>query len=196
MVIDRFILFPRVRLRISLLALPTVLLLLWSEDLIPFFVMLSSALVHELGHILALKHLGYRIRRIDILPMGAVIVVPEGIPYFCEFIIALAGPAVSLLCALLGFVVFLFAKTPITLYFGLINTVLGLFNLLPIKKLDGGKALSCILLHKQKNSSEQICSAASVCAKAVLVTLCVLLVVMSDYNLGVILLTSALIMQI
>lgn len=196
MVISRFLLFPRLRLRISVLAIPTAVLLLKTEGGYPFFIMLLSALAHELGHIFALKHFGYRVRRVDVLPFGAVIAVPEGLPYYCELVIALAGPAVSLLSALLGALLFAVTKTPYAMYFLLINAVLGIFNLLPISKLDGGKAVASYLALKNHPSAQKLCRCISLCAQAIFVTLCALLTLASDLNLGVLLLSVSLILQV
>lgn len=183
-------------MRISVLALPTVLILLKNEGGQPFLLMLLSALAHECGHILALKHFGYRVRRVDVLPFGAVIVVPEGLPYLCELVIALAGPAVSLLCSLLGCSLFFATKTPYALYFALINAVLGIFNLLPTAKLDGGKALASYLAQKNHPSAQKLCRCISLCAQSLFVTLCALAIIASDLNLGVILISVSLILQI
>ncbi|MBQ4317063.1 MAG: site-2 protease family protein [Clostridia bacterium] len=183
-------------MRISVFTLPILIIMMWLEGALPLFVMLFSATMHEIGHITAVYMLGYRIRRIDILPMGAVIVVPEGIPDISEFKIALCGPLASLFCAFVCAVWFIKVGSVISLFALLVNFVFGIINLLPIHKLDGGKALFCYLSHKQKKSAERICSAVSVCAKMMFVTLCGLSVILSGFNLGVILLSVALILQI
>ncbi|MBO5870509.1 MAG: hypothetical protein J6Q89_07155 [Clostridia bacterium] len=176
--------------------MPILIVMMWLEGVLPFFIMLFSATMHEIGHITAVYMLGYRIRRIDILPMGAVIVVPEGIPDIHEFKIALCGPLASLFCAFVCAVWFIKAGSVISLFALLVNCVFGIINLLPVHKLDGGKALYCYLSHKQKNSAERICSAVSVCSKMIFVTFCSVSVVLSEFNLGVVLLSAALILQI
>jgi len=183
-------------MRVSVFALPVLLVMLWLEGKLPFAIMIISAALHEIGHISALYYLGYRVRRIDVLPMGAVIVVPEGIPDYDEVKIALAGPLVSLLCAVLCVVWFIIAGSALSLFAVLINCVFSLINLLPIRKLDGGKALCCFLAHKQKKSAEQICSAVSLCAKLMFVGFCFTLILLSRFNLGVILLSFALLVQV
>ncbi len=191
-----FILFPRFRIRVSVFALPVFMVMLWLEGLLPFAVVLISATAHELGHISALHFLGYRIRRIDILPMGAVIVVPEGISDCDEVKIALSGPIVSFLCAVFCSVWFIIDGSALSLFAVLINGVFAIINLMPVRKLDGGKALYCFLSYKQKKTAEQICSAVSICAKMIFIMFSAVSVVISDYNLGVILLSFALLMQI
>ena len=190
-----FIVLPRFRLRISVFALPLVLLMLWCEGVLPFSVLMLSAAFHEAGHIFALRYLGYRIRRMDILPMGALIVCPEGIPYHDEYKIALSGPLASLIFALVASILISLTGGTIWFFCLLINLVLGLFNLMPIKKLDGGKALCCFILAKQKNA-EPLCSAISILFKFLFLVLLGLAVACSEFNIGVLLLSLALIFQL
>lgn len=189
-----YILFPRLRLRVSIFAIPSLILMLWLEGAIPFAVMLLSAAVHEFGHLAALRFLKYRPRRIDILPMGALIVVPEGIPDRDEVVIAVAGPLASLLAAFAASAVFALNGNAVALFAVLINLTLGIFNLLPVRKLDGGKALCCLVAHKK--SGELVCRAASAGAKIIFVAVAVLCVVSSEFNLGVIVLSSVLLLQL
>ena len=86
-----YILFPRLRLRVSAFALPGALLLIYCEGLLPFCILFLSCLLHEFGHLAALCICKCRYRRMDILPMGALIVCPAGMPYKKELAVALAG---------------------------------------------------------------------------------------------------------
>ncbi len=190
-----FLLFPRIRLRLSLLALPTLIVMLWTEGIAPFSVILASALWHECGHLLALKLLSYRVRRIDILPMGALIEVPEGIPYRDETVIAVSGPIASLSASAVCAALFFATKNVYALFGAAVNLVLGAFNLLPASKLDGGKALYCLLAHKRK-ATEPVCSAASYAAKLIFVLFALLCFFVSDRNFGVALLAAALLLQL
>lgn len=191
-----YIVFPRFRLRFSVLALPAVLLMLWLEGVLPFCILFASALLHECGHLIALRCLGYRARRVDVLPMGALIVCPEGMPDKDECVIAISGPLVSVFCSLISFLWFAIDSSAYALFAAVINAVFGVFNLMPIKKLDGGKALCCYLSHKNKKSAELICSVASVCARAVFVLFGVLCVILSDCNAGVCALVLSLLVQL
>ncbi len=193
-----FLVFPRFRMRISVFALPTLLLMLWLDGNTAFLILLFSAAAHELGHIAAMRMRGHRPRRIDVLPMGALIVCPEGMSDADESLTALSGPLVSLFCGLTASVWFAFSGSADALYTAVINSVLGVFNLMPIKKLDGGKALCCSLAARniKKETAEHICSAASVISKCLFVGIALICISASDFNFGVILLFSALIFQI
>lgn len=99
---------------------------------------LGAAAVHELGHCLALWGLGTRITGLRLGILGAVLETDSrNLSYGREMLAVLAGPAANLLSALL-----------LTLLGGIrwavpvgAHLVLGMFNLLPVRPLDGGRAL-------------------------------------------------------
>lgn len=100
-----------------------------------------AAACHELGHCGALKLAGNGVERLRLSGVGAELVPKRPLSYAAELPAALAGPGVSLLCALVA------ARLGFFLFAGL-SLALGLFNLLPIHPLDGGRALEslCALL--------------------------------------------------
>lgn len=123
---------------------PLLILLLASYILIegsfdPLWFLFFS-LLHELGHILAISLLGGRIGSFAGGGQGLGLTV-NGLSYRGEFIVALAGPFVSLLLAgvfaLAGHGFFCYA-----------NLALGLMNLLPIFPLDGGRMLRAFLAER------------------------------------------------
>lgn len=101
-------------------------------------VILSASVVHELGHLAALRALGARILGLRVGVFGAVLETDQsGLSYGRELAAVLAGPVANLLGAALltagGFETAAGA-----------HLVLGAFNLLPMRPLDGGRA--CYLL--------------------------------------------------
>lgn len=110
----------------------SVLLLPWSV-LISFFI---ATAFHEVCHLAALHFCRVRIQGISLGPFGAKITTGAVQPAQ-ELICAAAGPAGSLLLPL-------FAKwMPIAALFGLTQ---GLFNLLPVYPLDGGRMIRAIFV--------------------------------------------------
>lgn len=101
-------------------------------------IVLGASAVHELGHWLVLRCLGAACGRLRLGALGAVLETDGGrLSYGRELACVLAGPGANLLCALLlaalgrgGWDVTIGA-----------NLVLCAFNLLPLRPLDGGKAL-------------------------------------------------------
>lgn len=90
---------------------------------------LLAAMVHELGHLLAIRLTGGRVRRICLRAGGAVIETAPMTPAR-EVICALAGPAAGAMTVLT------WRFYPELALAGLVQTV---FNLLPIYPLDGGR---------------------------------------------------------
>ena len=98
---------------------------------------LAAALCHEAGHLLALWAYHVPVESVTVGSMGAVIRAPrqDRLSYGRDLLSTLAGVAVNFALALLSaraWGMYLFAGA---------NAVLGLYNLLPIQGLDGGRAL-------------------------------------------------------
>lgn len=96
---------------------------------------LAAAALHELGHWAALRLLGAEIRGLRIGILGAVLETDSTrLSYGRELVVLLAGPGANLLGALM--LAALGAETAAGA-----QLVLGGFNLLPVRPLDGGRAL-------------------------------------------------------
>jgi len=133
--------FPRIRLRLTALLPATVLLL--TDRTAMALLPPAAAVCHELGHLAAMLLFGIPVREIDITPLGAVIRTAPAVPNACrDAVVHLAGPAVNLLCAAL---LLLPGCTPAMQIFALSSLALALFNLLPIRSLDGGCAAAILL---------------------------------------------------
>lgn len=93
--------------------------------------------VHELGHYLALRCLGVRVTGLRLCILGAEMMADRsGLSYGGELAAVLAGPGANLLTALV-----LAAAGEAFWAAAGGNLVLCLFNLLPLRPLDGGRAL-------------------------------------------------------
>jgi Zn-dependent protease len=119
-------------------------------------VLLFSILLHELGHSLVAIAFGGRVRDITLMMLGgcaSILSMPQ--KAWQEFLMAFAGPAVSLILAIVGFVAthtplkHILATTETThfifLYMMYINRILFVFNLLPAFPMDGGRILRAFL---------------------------------------------------
>ncbi len=119
-----------------------------------------SVFAHEVGHSIAALRFEVPVRRIRLTFLGGLAELgKEATTPFIEFIIAIAGPAVSLLSAgvfflanaalqsatLMPQMAILEPITVLFMYLALVNLLLTLFNLLPGFPLDGGRVLRAIL---------------------------------------------------
>jgi Zn-dependent protease len=104
--------------------------------ILPFKLVLAAffaAAIHELFHLLALVACRIPILQINITTGGAIIQTPPIAP-LQELLCTIAGPAGSLLCLLFS------RSFPLLALCGLIQ---GLYNLIPLYPLDGGRILKC-----------------------------------------------------
>lgn len=125
--------------------------LLWSTGiLIAFFV---CVVLHELGHSFTAMHFGVGVRRILLMPIGGMAEL-DAIPRqpSRELLITLAGPAMNFLIAAVLWVVVGFGGDEYmadATGFGQLllnaNLLMGLFNLLPVFPMDGGRILRALL---------------------------------------------------
>ena len=95
--------------------------------------------IHELGHIFVIRRMGGAIKGIRITAIGAELILDRPLGYWQEGVSALAGPGMNLL---LTMICCNFEKG---LVFSGLNLALAVFNLLPVGRLDGGRALHCTL---------------------------------------------------
>lgn len=92
-----------------------------------------AAVFHEICHLVAIRLLGGRVWSLKVGPGGAVIET-DPLSYGKELICSLAGPMGSL---------FLLCLCRFAPRIALCAAVQGIYNLLPIYPLDGGRALFC-----------------------------------------------------
>ncbi len=106
---------------------------------------LFAIILHEIGHLFMMWILECSPKRIKLIPASVQITAPFQKRYRNDFLVAASGPTVNILLFLTLYFNYLAFGNEVTLYFALLNLVIGLFNLLPVKGLDGGTILFCIL---------------------------------------------------
>jgi len=116
-------------------------------------------LLHELGHSLMARHFGIATKDITLLPIGGLARLermPEDPKQ--EFLVAIAGPAVNVVLAVLCAAVLLLQGSlgeplhasqlvgdNLFLWLTLVNVSLVIFNMLPAFPMDGGRVLRALL---------------------------------------------------
>lgn len=143
-------------------------LLYWVTGAATAILLFVSVLVHELGHsFVALRH-GIPVRSITLFIFGGVAQIGAEPPSAkAEFLIAIAGPAVSFALAVFFTVVqpALAAIEPlwgVVKYLAYMNFALALFNLIPGFPLDGGRVFRAFLWAVTKDMRRATLIAANV----------------------------------
>lgn len=106
---------------------------------------LFAIILHEIGHLFMMWILECTPKRIKLIPASVQITAPFQKRYRNDFLVSVSGPLVNILLFLTLYFNYLAFGNEVTLYFALLNLVIGVFNLLPVKGLDGGTILFCIL---------------------------------------------------
>jgi Zn-dependent protease/CBS domain-containing protein len=112
-----------------------------------FFV---SVLAHELSHAIVAQRVGLKVEGITLFIFGgATTIDADSRTPREEALIALAGPAASLLLGGLMIVIGIFVTQPqlgaLVSWLGFVNVALGIFNLIPGFPMDGGRVLRALL---------------------------------------------------
>lgn len=104
-------------------------------------------LLHELGHVLAMRWIGLPVKGIYFVPfMGAVAVGQSGFSTEARRgFIALMGPAASMLTTLVFLYLYVSSGDRLWRDLALVSIILNGFNLLPVLPLDGGQILSALM---------------------------------------------------
>lgn len=109
---------------------------------LPLFVLV---LLHEMGHCVSLHRNGHGMKLPLFIPfIGAAIFAPKFESREKEADVALCGPILGTLAALLFIVPFLFTADRFWLAACQIGLILNLFNLLPLSPLDGGRVTQIV----------------------------------------------------
>lgn len=126
-------------------------------NLVTVVAFFSCVVLHELGHSFVAMHYGIGVRRILLMPIGGMAEM-DGIPRQPrrEFLMTLAGPAVNFvivgllwpLVRLMPDEVLLYSLSGLVFQVYIANFVMGVFNLVPVFPMDGGRIFRAILATK------------------------------------------------
>lgn len=136
-------------------------------------VIFSAAAVHECTHLLLLRKFARQPQKIVFGPFGLRMSSEcfALLDYKKEILCTLGAPLVNLLC---GVLFFPFAhRSELLAKSCAVHLSLALFNLLPLRILDGGRVLQCFLLHCGNVRLENRVTA--ICDRLVFFALCLVL---------------------
>lgn len=155
---------PRVKVSPGFLLILGVLF--WLDEgvgLLPWG--LLACAIHELGHVAAAAVLGGSVKEISFTAIGAELRLDyrEPLTYGQDSLVALAGPAVNLLFGAMALAMSWQLAAVLTL-------AVGVFNLLPVLPLDGGRVIYGLLAGRLDSDwAERLMTALSGCLVGALV---------------------------
>lgn len=122
-----------------------------------FLPTIIAAAIHEAGHLFCMFVFDCLPLEIRFVPCGIEITKRRSDYGVNTVLLSLAGPMLNIAVALTSFMNYYLYNRENVLYFAAINLVLGLFNLLPARGLDGGTIVISMLFKKfSLNTSERI----------------------------------------
>ncbi len=107
-----------------------------------------SVFLHELGHSIVSKKLGYNVKEIILFIFGGVAVLEEQPRGMKELFVSITGPLVSFAIAAIFYFLSFSDNSVLSNFsavFFRINLIIALFNLIPAFPLDGGRVLRGLL---------------------------------------------------
>lgn len=145
------------QIKIDLKIFIIILIFLLTRQLEIYCVIMLFAILHELGHLITGIILGFKPRKIEVLPVGVSACFYMNIKNYnkkleCanilalkKIIVAISGPITNCIIALVCgfFKISLFNISTEFIVFS--NLLIGFFNLIPIYPLDGGRILKAFL---------------------------------------------------
>ncbi|SMC39593.1 site-2 protease family protein [Papillibacter cinnamivorans] len=145
---------------------------------------LVAAALHEAGHLLALRCVGGKVRCLRLTALGAEMVLDgRRLSYWGELAAALAGPGAGFLGAYAGALWGARGGGEAAYLFSGISFILSVFNLLPARSLDGGRALfSLLALLFSLRTAELVCRVSTVTVIGIVCLFGVFLLVISRGN--------------
>ena len=192
----RFSLF-NTRIYISFLFLAVISIFLMVDKTGLFLPMVIAAAIHEMGHLLFMWIFGCQPKEINLVP-GSVQIVSS----YCSTnsknnLIYLSGPLFNLMVFVTLYINYLFFFDNSFLNFAFVNLLLGVFNLLPVKGLDGGNVLyNALFIKCGIKKADSVMNVITITVAVVLIFVAVTLSLYGKTNISAYILSVYLILSV
>ncbi len=126
---------------------------------------LLSSILHELGHIVAMKIVGAKLKSVN-FNLGDVAINADlsMLSYKAELFVNIGGVAVNFILSIIALTLYIVFKADFFQSLFISNVLIGAFNFLPVRYLDGGQVLLMLLQKRfSLKLSENILNALTVC---------------------------------
>ena len=145
------------KIRLNLKIFIFIIIFIFTRQIEVYGIIMFFSILHELGHMIACIFLGFKPKMIEIMPFGLSI----GFESKCDnynlkikkatlltlkkIIISISGPITNIICIIICIFLnnyFLWLNIDLIIY---ANIIIGVFNLIPIYPLDGGRIIKYII---------------------------------------------------
>lgn len=139
------------KIRVNLQIFIFALIFYLTKQIKIYTILMIFAFIHEIGHLVAGLILGLKVKNINIMPFGLSINFEDYSNKYVvkKLIISIAGPLTNLIIVLLG----IFNSWELEIIYA--NVLIGMFNLIPLYPLDGGRILKYIIQLSSSNKDAE-----------------------------------------
>lgn len=134
-----------IKIKMNYMLLPVIMASIYYQHFFELMIVMMIIMIHELAHSFASMHYDIEVMEIELFPFGGVARTDNffEVDPFKEIIISIVGPASNYIMLLLAIILQSYIKlqTDLIYFFIFTNLTIGLFNMLPILPLDGGRIL-------------------------------------------------------
>ncbi len=150
---------------------------------------IASSMLHETGHLSMMILVGERPKKIKLELVGMNIIREKNFKISAkkEMVISLGGPIMNFVIIIISCMVLCFYENYTVMTCACINLILMIFNLLPIKSLDGGATLYFLLSqYFEAHFCRKILKIISIVCIAIIYIWAIYVFVVSQYNFSLI----------
>lgn len=153
---------------------------------------LLFSILHEFGHLIVILLCKEKPKLIEFDIFGMKIERKNDInqSYKNETLTALAGPVTNFILSVVFYLIYKYTANKIYIEITAVNLAIGLFNIMPVFSLDGGRMLEYMFKMKYSNDkSENVLKAVSFISIAVIFTVGTVIFIKSKYNFSLIIIS-------
>lgn len=150
---------------------------------------IASSILHEIGHLSMMILIGERPKKIKLELVGMNIIREKNLKISAkkEIGISLGGPIMNFIIIIISCIILCFYENYIFMTCACINLILMVFNLLPIKSLDGGAFLYFLLSqHFETQYCRSILKITSIICISIIYIWAIYVFIVSQYNFSLI----------
>lgn len=185
------------KIYISFLFSAIITLMLYFDKTTLFLPCLIATLLHEIGHLFAMWLYECAPKEINLIPTSVQIVRVFSKKPYGETFIAFFGPLVNIVFFAVFYINYLCFKDEKIIKFALINLIIAIFNLLPVKCLDGGDIIFNIIADKKDiYSAEKTVNILTFISATILFILGVFLLLKGNINITIFIMALYLLLSV